>query len=101
MADFVEQGCYIEFRGRKFQAGGAYILGDRAMAYVDEKARKVTDWHGKVIGYIVDHVIGNRRWTKHQTYRMAYVRCRIDGGQWWGRYNFDGGNLVRLRRVKG
>lgn len=96
---WAETDCRIEHEGKTFSANGSYKVGDRAAVYVNDTARHVTTWQGEVVGYVVALIVGEHRWTRWQSYRMAYVKVRLDGDDrvWWGRYNYDNGQLVRLR----
>ena len=97
----IEADCKFVHEGKTFESGGAYVVGNKALVYVKEKEREVTDWHGNCLGHIVTHKVGARRFTMHTRWRMAYVKVRLDdGGVWWGRYNYDDGSVVKLTRVK-
>lgn len=102
MTDFVEQDCTIQLQGRKFTSGGAWKAGDRALVYVKELkvGADVTDWHGKRLGELIAFHRGARRYTSRSTYRMCYVKVRMDGALWYGRFNDEWAQCVRLRRVK-
>jgi len=53
---YVEQDCTIEFQGRKFESGGAFVSPDYAIGYLkfDHEylyaTGEVTTWHGEHLG---------------------------------------------------
>lgn len=103
--DFVEKDCSIELGGKTFTEGGAYVLGDRALVYItadnaERRGYRVTDWHGNALGELLEIHIGAKRWSSHGYWRMAYVKVRLDGRTWTGRYNIDNSQCVRLRATK-
>lgn len=50
--EFVEQDCSVEFQGKKFESGGAFLLPESktgktsGILYASPKTGEVTDWHG-------------------------------------------------------
>jgi len=56
---FVERDCTIEFQGKSFTSGGAMIVGDRAIGYLEKNSEtgklEIRTWHGEKMGnaYIV------------------------------------------------
>jgi len=102
---FVEKDCVFTHEGKDYESGGAYVLDDKALVYVRLGDKTVTDWHGNKLGTVLGYRLGDWRYltAKGQPchpYRIAYVRVEMNGREWWGRYNYDGGNLVRLRVKK-
>lgn len=109
-----ETECTIELNGRQFTNRGAYIDGGFAMVYVKRNAEQakirpqlegavisVTDWHGNKLGAgLITSV-----WTQYGhvfgSYRMVSVRFVIDGVAYSGRFNYDNGELVRAKQMKG
>lgn len=104
MSEYIEKDCTIEHNGRTFEAGGSYIVGDVALVYVSKREGenfRCTDWHGKTLGAVLTHKVGAWRYPPRGIpYRMAYVRVSMNGREWWGRYNCENGQAVRLRAVK-
>lgn len=105
--DFHEGPCTVTHEGREYTAGGAWRVGDKALAYVSKDTAgrwRLTDWHGTLLGVVLEHRLG--AWRHHtpngalaHPYRMAYVRVRLaDGTEWWGRYSYDNSEAVRLKR---
>lgn len=96
---WVEQDCTIEFEGREFTSGGAFISDTYAIGYVGKTihtgCRLLTDWHGNQIGtcylsssWPVRSYIGSR---------MYQIYATINGIQYTGR-GFGEGMSVRLKR---
>ena len=46
---FVEKDCTIEFQGKKFEAGGAFVSETHIIAYPGKNG-VLNDWHGNAIG---------------------------------------------------
>lgn len=102
-----ETDCCFEFQGRTFSADGAWVNEKSAGVYVVGDAHrnatgKVTDWLGNDLG--VWRVVS--RWGRLPFGRMASFRVTlgpespIPGSEWHGRMNYDGSQLLRLRRVQ-
>jgi hypothetical protein len=102
-----ETECTFEVNGQKFTNRGAYVDDNFADVYVtrNEKDRqalagstiKVTDWHGNKLGAGV--IL--KEWRLRNYTRMVSVRFIIDGVVYSGRFNYDTGQLVRGKKVKG
>lgn len=103
MAQFIESECAFTHEGKTFVAGGSYKTEDCALVYISntEGVYTSTSWHGQPMGQVKSHILGTERWGRYGYYRMAYVRVLMDGAEWWGRYNCDSGQAVRLRRARG
>lgn len=110
--NLTETNCTFEFQGQKFTAGGADVTPEHATVYVKADAHagccvvagtpiKVSSWHGAALGsgrvvstwFRWTPVLGRSRWVA--------VRFTIDGVTYAGRLNWDNGELVRGRAVKG
>jgi hypothetical protein len=80
------------------------VTGPQPVVYVQGDPRgpvqglKVTDWYSKPVGQVLEYRLSSVRYTGSVPWRMAYVRVWMDGAEWWGRYNCDQGQAVRLRR---
>ncbi len=92
-----ETECVITApNGTKHEAGGAFIDGDRLLAYAGPN-ETLTDWHGNPIGSL--------RWrSKHRVYGSAwgtdyhYGRA-IVGGIVYSVHGWGTGMLVRGKRT--
>ena len=98
MKAFVETDCVVEHQGQRYSAGGTYMTQGHALVYID--GDRATTWNGEPLGRVT---VVNRwrvptRW--QGWYTMAAVRVVMaDGTKWCGRYNEDGGQACRLRRI--
>ena len=103
MENFAETNCTVNFQGREFTAGGAYIVGDHALVYIIKGQAK--DWHGKKLGTV--RVTSTWRAYPPRSYsRMWYTMTAVrvtmlDGSVWYGRYSSDWSQACKLRRAKG
>lgn len=109
---YIERDCTLEFEGRKFTSGGAFVTPERIVAYVGKplgdgmgvdrfgstSRRALLDWHGRQIGtcYL------SSKWRVH-SYVGDYlyqIYATVDGIQYTGR-GFGEGMVFRGKRVKG
>jgi hypothetical protein len=101
---YVEQNCAIEHQGRKFESGGAFYDGQRAVGYVGKRkdsdkhwsgAYHLTNWHGCSIG----HCYLAKRW-RVRSYVGSYmyqIYAWIEGVKYTGR-GFGESMSVNLKR---
>lgn len=108
-ATYIETDCTITHEGKTFEAGGAVVTPDYAIAYVGKtlgdgmgvdrhgstSRRALNDWHGNQIGtcYI------SKSWPIHSYIgsRMCQIYARINGVDYTGR-GFGEGMSVNLKR---
>ena len=110
MSTYIETDCTITHEGRTFDASGAVVTPEAAIAYVGalvnvnphgtsmritNGTRALNDWHGNQIGtcYI------SRSWRvfSYLGSHMNQIYARINGVDYTGR-GFGEGMSVRLRR---
>lgn len=103
-----ETECSVEFNGNTYTNRGAYVDDGFAMVYVNRLPKatnstvlsgdkiEVTTWEGMLLGH--GHIVSV--WRLRNYDRMVSVRFTIDGVTYSGRFNYDGGQLVRGKRVK-
>lgn len=92
---FVEEDCTIQHEGHTFESGGAYVVGDQAVAYLG-KDDVLTDWHGTRIGSfrVVSSWRNARGWFPSLTYAVrAYIKGKVYCGRGPGE-----GMAINLRR---
>jgi hypothetical protein len=81
--NYREKSCVFEHKGRKFESGGAEVVGDRIVAYLGKNGI-LTTWHGKKIGTyrIVSSWATPRSWISSHQYQVeAIVKGRIYTGR--------------------
>ena len=105
---FIEKDCIFEHGGRKFESGGAFVAGDKALAYIGSKVgdgmgvdrfgetsrNYLTDWHGNKIGFCL-------LWKKSYRFNTPgyNIRGTIDGKEFFG-WGQGYGMAVKLRAIK-
>lgn len=73
---------------------------DAMSAYVDERTRKITSWHGEELAAITSLTHSRRVWTPNGgSYRMRYVRAVMPDGSRWHGHGSDGIDLINLHRA--
>lgn len=80
----VERDCAITFHGQRFEANGAVVAPDFAVAYMAPDMASVTDWHGNRLGSA--RVITS--WPMPHSFvssRQYQVEARINGRLYTGR----------------
>lgn len=64
--------------------------------------RHLTTWRGTKLGKVTSFRLLRAGYGAGHGYRMAAVRVRgTNGAEYYGRYGYDSGQLVRLKKVKG
>lgn len=113
-----EPKCTLNLNGSTFTAGGAWLTEEAGMVYAapcstaghdqiwprgaDWPFRpgcsgKVKTWDGKVIG---DYIVTST-WLAPRCARMAALSIVIQPNRHYhGRFGFDSGDAIRIRRVK-
>lgn len=70
---------------------------DRFCAYHDEGLNTITTWKGTQIGTVID----SHDYRNEFGHRERYVHVRGDNGAcYYARYDYEGSQLVRLRRYR-
>lgn len=102
---YVETDCTITAPdGTPITAGGAVITPNFVLCYVSGDGKgntrgDLTTWHGEKIGTwrLVSSWKQIAPYGFAHWYTMRAISATIDGKDWHGRYNSDGGDLVKLR----
>ena len=100
MSSYVERDCVFEHEGRKFEAGGAVVTDDAAVAYLnignvtpDSPQQRIgwmlVDWHGRKLGD-VESITGWETPRSFVSNRMYQVTARINGIRYTGRSAGEG-----------
>lgn len=94
----IERDCTISHNGRQFEAGGAMIAPDFAVAYMGKDMASVTDWHANPLGAarVVSSWKMPRSWQGDRQYQ---VEARINGRLYTGR-TMGGGMIWRGKAKK-
>lgn len=79
--ELIERDCTIAHNGRQFEAGGAMIASDFAVAYMGADMASVTDWRGNPLG--AARVVTS--WQMRGQDRQYQVEARINGRLYTGR----------------
>lgn len=97
---YVESDCCFGHEGKEYCAGGAAIVGDRAIVYCDKDMRNVTSWHGEVLGTMRVKSSWRLPLTSWQSDRMYQIEATIGGKVYTGR-TLGEGMIARLRLKRG
>jgi hypothetical protein len=106
MTPFIERDCVITHEGRTFEAGGAAVTPEWALAYPDIPGGEyrgafgaMRDWHGNEIGTcrVTARWKTPRSWVSSH---MCQIEATIGGVKYTGR-GAGSGSLWRGKRVKG
>lgn len=103
-----ETNCAFVHEGITYTADGALVTPELATVYVRSdgpptpgKLISVSDWQGNHLGFGTVRTTWERYSSILGSCRWASVRFAIDGVTYVGRLNWDNGELVRGRRIKG
>lgn len=99
---FMDRNCVLEFQGREFESGGAFIGQNKqgklgGVMYVCEKEKAVMNWHGTIK---IPARFG-RVWKSNMGDRRRAVYFQYAGRRFFGMWsNMDFNMSVRVRQVK-
>lgn len=98
---FADVECTIEFEGKKFTSGGAFIGKDKngkygGLLYADEKTKQVSNWDGsiKINAYF------GREWQNNMGDVRQSIWFTYKGIKFYGLYYKTNSDIVRCQQVK-
>jgi hypothetical protein len=100
---YIEKDCTVEFEGKKFTEGGAFVSPVYAIGYLKFDREylyatgKVTTWHGEYLGEA--QIVARWKVKSYMADEMMQVICIINGVKYTGR-SFGNGMIWKGKRCK-